>query len=113
MSKMGELAMQQQEHEQEMEYSYHEGYEEGLIAGVRQGADQVTKKDYEMIAGILRDNYTPKAESVKQYKQWLNIVMAFENALAADNPKFSRSKFLEACNAIGGNQAAIRLHCCV
>ena len=76
------------------------GYDEGHADGVQEGKDEVTKKDYEMIAGILRAHKVQKKASVVRYHQWLSMVISFENALAKDNPSFRRSDFLEACYAV-------------
>lgn len=69
--------------------------------------DEVTKKHYEMIAAILAAYRVPKEINAADYKRWLRMVTEFEDALAKDNPNFKRSQFLEACNAIGPNQAGL------
>ena len=53
----------------------------------------MTKKDYKIIAGILKSAYQsePQRDCVK------NIIKAFEEILASDNPRFDKQKFFDAC----------------
>lgn len=60
----------------------------------------MTNKDYVLIAEILRAHKVEKQESVQYYERWLKMVIAFEDALAADNPSFRRAEFLEYCHAL-------------
>ena len=56
----------------------------------------MSKKDYQAIAKMFyleRD----KAEAKASLATWLSIVDAMTELLAADNPRFNRGWFIEAC----------------
>lgn len=60
----------------------------------------MTKKDFELIASILRDdNYLWRAlhggEMGIEYRE--KIAQAFSQTLASKNPRFNKEKFLKAC----------------
>lgn len=62
----------------------------------------MTRKDYELIAAVLAD-YAPKglgfinSEREAQIGQWLDMVDDMADALAKDNPRFDKDRFLRAC----------------
>jgi hypothetical protein len=72
----------------------------------------MTKKDYILIAAALRgdaahlthqagipyERMTPWYRGA--YDQWNTAAMAVADALASDNPKFDRSRFLAACGVM-------------
>lgn len=55
----------------------------------------MTKKDYELIASAINDGVN--GNSVVVGGDMHAIVRAITDALADDNPRFDRSRFLEAC----------------
>ena len=68
----------------------------------------MTKKDYIRIAAALRGDaahLNPPGIPYERmprwnqgcYDQWNTVVLAIADALAADNPKFDRARFLSAC----------------
>lgn len=62
----------------------------------------MTKKDYELIANVLYKRLLDIGGPATQYNygvadDWRNIALSMTNALAQANPKFNRSKFLQAC----------------
>lgn len=52
----------------------------------------MTKKDYELIAGVL--NFRKKQINERVYKL---LIADFINTLASKNPRFNKEKFLQAC----------------
>lgn len=63
----------------------------------------MTKKDYEMLAKIMRDAVDgaavqPKLFSAQEFARWVAEMMATKMAL--DNPRFSRKRFLTACGVL-------------
>ena len=52
----------------------------------------MTKKDYELIASVLKENSWRTTR-----KTYESLCWRFMAAFAEHNPKFNRSKFLEAC----------------
>lgn len=84
---------------------YEKGYDLGYAKGTKNWRDTVLKKDFELIADILRGQKIEKKDSVVGYKQWLKTVIAFEDALSRTHPMFQRSTFLEACNALSPDTA--------
>lgn len=52
----------------------------------------MTKKDYELIASVLRAAITDYDHLVV-----IDLARDFANALQADNPRFERDTFLRAC----------------
>lgn len=59
----------------------------------------MSKKDFELIAGILRDNRPLPRKSLKRYL-WNNIVFSFAKELGKRNEKFHSETFIKACNKI-------------
>ena len=70
----------------------------------------MTKKDYVLIAAALRGDaahlapdavyksyVTMPAWNKGAYDQWHTTVLAIAAALASDNPRFDRARFLQAC----------------
>lgn len=53
----------------------------------------MTKKDYELIARVLRD----ESSDGQAYRPDETLCLAMADALAEDNPRFDRVKFLVAC----------------
>lgn len=54
----------------------------------------MTKKDFELIANVFRNQYTGHG-SPEWVRESLAVKMA--EALATTNPKFDRARFLAAC----------------
>ena len=63
----------------------------------REKGNVMTRKDYELIARALAN--TPDGGDVKS--QWEECVSAIADALARDNPRFSRERFYKACGQDG------------
>ena len=60
----------------------------------------MTKKDFEMIASVLKACEWPSSNDTyaKGMRcQWSNTIDAFATALASQNPRFDRERFLAAC----------------
>ena len=59
----------------------------------------MTKKDYELIAGILSNSiYTANKFKEEQGKGWIeHIALEFADSLTTTNPRFNRELFLKAC----------------
>lgn len=60
----------------------------------------MTKKDYELIAGIFKDQIKTWGEVHGNSERKLSLEImadALADTLAYDNPKFDRNKFLIAC----------------
>jgi hypothetical protein len=75
-----------------------------------EGRRAVTKKDFELLAGVMRAVRpdTDRAETYGKYRldlamiaQWDNTVRALVDALASTNPRFDRERFLKACKKNG------------
>jgi hypothetical protein len=66
----------------------------------------MTKKDYVLIAAALKAGRTPPREESdtlvnNAYQaQHLDIAYALSNALARENPRFDRARFLAACGVV-------------
>jgi hypothetical protein len=58
----------------------------------------MTKKDFILIAQILKATKPLEGDSHLQY--WQTICNVFANRLANDNPRFKRATFLSACGAL-------------
>lgn len=65
----------------------------------------MTKKDYELIAGVLRRMrpgtlaFQAQAQQHRGAEQeWIAIRQEFTEQLACENSRFNRRKFEEACN---------------
>ena len=56
----------------------------------------MTKKDYELIAGVLNTEYTGYKLGWEREAIRITIIGLAE-VFEQDNPKFDRNKFLEAC----------------
>jgi hypothetical protein len=59
----------------------------------------MTRKDYQMIAGAFAESLD-RVDGGHQMSEWLAVsgaALAVSDVLAADNPRFDRVKFLEAC----------------
>lgn len=60
----------------------------------------MTKKDYELIASVLRQaKYVNKTSA--DTKVWERICLLHASALGTTNPRFDRDKFLKACGVVG------------
>jgi hypothetical protein len=61
----------------------------------------MTRKDYELIARVLREK-RPETRGLGLLDQqmWHGIVTAMADALPATNPDFDRSRFLRACGVL-------------
>lgn len=60
----------------------------------------MTRKDYKLIARILlwgKPNRVLPSDQAIQLSKWESICTRFAYELARDNPRFDRTKFLEAC----------------
>lgn len=56
----------------------------------------MTRKDYQLIAGAF-NSAKPENDEGPQWRQWAHTTHKVITTLAADNPRFDRAKFLEAC----------------
>lgn len=54
----------------------------------------MTKKDYELIASVIYSLYLGHTDWTRSCEQ---VTSRFADKLAENNPKFNRSKFLQAC----------------
>lgn len=61
----------------------------------------MTRQDFELIAATLADSRPKSAPGVRteRYNQWIATVKAFADALAADNPRFDRDRFIVAATS--------------
>ena len=57
------------------------------------------KKDYELIAEVLFENYPEKNSAV-----WTNIVVALVKALGKENANFDKNSFIDACYGDEGEE---------
>lgn len=62
----------------------------------------MTKKDYEIIADVFVKAQPGRWDSLRDHTSygqvmWSDLRSKMADALAADNPKFDRAKFLTAC----------------
>jgi hypothetical protein len=63
----------------------------------------MTKTDYELIARTLKENEPPidwgyEDDTIKvAHEYWQTCVEQFSRDLEQDNPRFSKTKFLQAC----------------
>jgi hypothetical protein len=61
----------------------------------------MTRKDYELIAGALNDQKPYFHQNPDKWGEYQHCFLAcrdaIADALAADNPRFDRDKFLKAC----------------
>lgn len=63
----------------------------------------MTKKDYELIAGVVKDfdqrlgNWFNGQERQQRQEVHAELAHSMANQLEQDNPKFDRNKFLQAC----------------
>jgi hypothetical protein len=65
----------------------------------------MTKKDYELIAGVLREAYRdPELHRLTV----TDVAKDMAAALAADNARFDRSRFLAACQGLDSTDSAGR-----
>jgi len=51
----------------------------------------MTRKDYQLIAGVLKDS------QVRNQTATLALTVRLADALALENPRFDRARFLTAC----------------
>ena len=58
----------------------------------------MTKKDYELIALVVRENLTDSNGAITGTFNGPVFVEALTRALKIDNPKFDAGKFLSACD---------------
>ena len=56
----------------------------------------MTRRDYVRIASALRRSQ-PFADEPHSFEQWTDDVRGIADVLAADNPRFDRSRFFAAC----------------
>jgi hypothetical protein len=56
----------------------------------------MSKKDYELIAGVLKQQYGNMVFR-SGADAWSELVIQFATTLAANNPRFDRARFLKAC----------------
>lgn len=56
----------------------------------------MTKKDFEMIAKVLRDS-KPDCCEAEEREQWSDVVFNFMKCLQKTNPRFDWKRFLAAC----------------
>lgn len=54
----------------------------------------MTRKDYERLAAAL---LSTRPMGDERFEGWSDAVKAVANALAADNPRFDRERFVAAC----------------
>lgn len=57
----------------------------------------MTRKDFELIAGILNQNGAGFSEGDEGYTLTRILAAQFANALEQENPRFNRERFLAAC----------------
>lgn len=55
----------------------------------------MSRKDFELIAGVLKEAKPDPAGS--HFNHWGNLVIDFTNALDGSNPGFDRVRFIKAC----------------
>jgi hypothetical protein len=55
----------------------------------------MTRKDFELIASVLRKNRPERCDD--GWLQWEGLVTDFANRLAGTNPGFKRDRFIDAC----------------
>lgn len=65
----------------------------------------MSKKDFEMIARVLRDNLNGPDCPVPVRD---NLARAFADELAASNPRFARERFIAACMGEDSHDSAGR-----
>ncbi len=59
----------------------------------------MTKKDFQLIADILKD-YNLSTECFEEKLQIQSIIGRFANVLGENNPLFDRNKFINACGPV-------------
>lgn len=61
----------------------------------------MTRRDYELIAGVFATTEAVCARSAWDavWRDRTRVANAMADALAADNPRFDRARFLAACGA--------------
>ena len=57
----------------------------------------MTRKDYELIASVLRANGEKDWRGENARETWEEICEELADSLAIDNPRFDRERFLAAC----------------
>jgi hypothetical protein len=57
----------------------------------------MTRKDYQLIAGIIAENQKQFAEGEEGNSLLFILSHQFASELQADNPRFDRARFLKAC----------------
>lgn len=62
----------------------------------------MTKKDYEVIAGVFYKEFlelggTGKPYNIGRADEWRTLTILMASNLALHNPKFNKTKFLTAC----------------
>lgn len=62
------------------------------------GTGNMTKKDFELIAGCLRNSRPIISPGDKKYEQWYFTVQVFIQRLLHDNPRFDDATFLKRCH---------------
>ena len=65
----------------------------------------MTRKDYVLIAAAMLKSKPRNYEETCCVTTWLCDCNALANALASDNVRFNRDRFLKACGAIKANDA--------
>jgi len=56
-----------------------------------------SRKDYHLLAAALREERPGATWSANKWVQWMLDCRAVAKALALDNPRFDKEKFLNAC----------------
>lgn len=56
----------------------------------------MTKKDYELIAGVFHSTQLSTSDTVK-HAQWREMMAVMATNLQAENSKFDRARFVNAC----------------
>jgi hypothetical protein len=62
-----------------------------LMSSPKERGYTMTRKDYQLIAGVLKDS------QVRNQTATLALTVRLADALALENPRFDRARFLTAC----------------
>jgi hypothetical protein len=58
----------------------------------------MTRKDYKIIAKVMCDNKPSPTYPETPIDAWTDVMRGLLSALSQDNPRFDRSKFIDAAN---------------
>ncbi len=57
----------------------------------------ISRENFEEIAKIIKDNDTRHLEDITRKYKGINIIKDLADYFQKDNPRFNRSRFLDAC----------------